>query len=51
MAVKKLPYGITGAGRQWAVVFENWLMENTGFDRIAGVSQLFARGGQQRVLF
>lgn len=36
-----MPYGITEAGRQWQKVIEEWLLNDAGFERIYGVSQLF----------
>lgn len=38
-----LPYGITEAGRQWQKVIEEWLLEDEGFERVFGVSQLFVK--------
>ena len=37
----KLPYGIPEAGRQWARVFEEWLMEKVNLTRVNGVPQMF----------
>ena len=37
----KLPYRIPEAGRQWARVFEEWLMEKANFIRVNGVPQMF----------
>lgn len=37
----KLPYGITDVGRQWAKVFESWLIKEEKFERVFGVPQLF----------
>jgi len=37
----KLPYGIVEAGRQWQKTFESWLLDEAGFDRIFGISQLY----------
>lgn len=37
----KMPYGISEAGRQWAKAFESWLLNEAGFERISGISQLF----------
>lgn len=39
--LKKLPYGISEAGRQWSKVFEKWLMEEGVFEKFYGVSQLY----------
>lgn len=39
----KLPYGITEAGRQWAKVFEGWLLSDANFERVFGVSQIFVK--------
>lgn len=39
----KLPYGISEAGRQWAVVIEFWLLNDMGFQRIRGASQLYIK--------
>lgn len=39
--LKKLPYGITEAGRQWAVVFENWLMNLAQLCRASEVGPKF----------
>lgn len=35
--VTKLPYGITEAGRQWEMEFENWLMNDANLERVSGV--------------
>lgn len=39
----KLPYGVTEAGRQWAMVMEEWLTKEAGMDRVNGISQLFIK--------
>lgn len=39
----KLPYGITEAGRQWAIVFEEWLTHTAALKRVSGVDQLFVK--------
>lgn len=41
--LKKLPYGIGDAGRQWAETFDAWLLDKLGFERIPGVNQLFVK--------
>lgn len=41
----KLPYGIIKAGRQSAIVFENWLISETKMRRVSGIDQLFLRPG------
>lgn len=33
----------TEAGRQWATVFEGWLLEKAVFERVFGVSQIFLK--------
>lgn len=43
----KLPYGITEAGRQWAMVLEEWLLEELGMERVYGVSQMFLRRNEE----
>lgn len=37
----KVPYGVTEAGRQWATVFEGWLLKQAGFYRVVGVPICF----------
>lgn len=37
----KMPYGITEAGIQWALVIESWLTDAMGMESIEGVSQIF----------
>lgn len=39
----KMPYGISEAGRQWAKVFEGWILQEAAFERVFGVSQLFVK--------
>lgn len=39
----KLPYGIVEAGRQWALVIEDWLLNDAGMQRVNGISQLYMR--------
>lgn len=39
----RLPYGIIEAGRQWAMVFEKWLISNAAMERVTGVDQLFVK--------
>jgi len=39
----KLPYGIVEAGRQWQKAIENWMLNEAGFERVLGVSQLFRK--------
>lgn len=39
----KHPYGITEEGRQCAKVFEGWLLDVAGFERVFGVSQIFVK--------
>lgn len=46
----KLPYGITEAGRQWAMVFEEWLMVEAGVKRVRGIDQLYVRHGDDGAL-
>jgi len=41
--LRKLPYGIVEAGRQWHLVAESWLMETLKFERISGLSQIFIK--------
>lgn len=40
----KLPYGVTEAGRQWAMVMETWLTIEMEMESVEGVSQLFIKG-------
>lgn len=42
----KLPYGISEAGRQWAKVFEEWLITEMNMYTVEGVSQLFIKRRQ-----
>lgn len=41
--LRKLPYGITEAGRQWAKEIESWLIEKAGFRRVKGLSQFYVK--------
>lgn len=50
--LKLLPYGIRDAGRQWLIVFENWLINEMGFEILPGLPQVFVKfrkGGGTRV--
>lgn len=47
----KLPYGITEAGRQWAMVFEQWLTEAAGLERVSGADQLFVKRNEDGAIF
>lgn len=42
----KLPYGVSEAGRQWATVIEEWLLNDMDMERVTGISQLFLRRRQ-----
>lgn len=44
--LKKLPYGICEASRQWAKAIESWMLEAIGLERVFGVSQLYVRRRQ-----
>lgn len=39
----KMPYGVSEAGRQWALVFEEWLTRDMGMETVRGISQLFVK--------
>lgn len=39
----KMPYGVSEAGRQWAIVFEEWLTQDIGMETVKGISQLFLK--------
>lgn len=39
----KMSYGISEAGRQWAKVIENWMIQRASFGRVRGVPQMFIR--------
>lgn len=41
--LRKMPYGITDAGRQWATVIESWLTGTVGMETMKGVSQFFMK--------
>jgi len=41
--LKKLPYGIVEAGRQWAKAIEDWMLEGGGLERVSSISQLYIR--------
>lgn len=41
--LKSLHYGITEAGRHWQKVNEKWLIDEAGFERVFGVSNLFVK--------
>ena len=41
--LKKLPYGIIEAGRQWAKTVEEWMLTTGGLERIQGLNQLYVR--------
>lgn len=38
-----IPYGFTESGRQWALVFEDWLTSDGNLYNLSGVEQLFVR--------
>lgn len=37
----KRTYGLVIAGRQWQKMFEEWMLNEAGLERIFGTSQLF----------
>lgn len=37
----KPPYRVTEAGRKWATVIEDWLINEVEMEKMKGVSQLF----------
>ena len=41
--LRKLPYGIADAGRQWQKTVETWMLEHAGVERVFGLSQLFVK--------
>ena len=41
--LRKLPYGIADAGRQWQKTVESWMLEQSGFERVLGITQLFVK--------
>lgn len=41
--LRKLPYGIVEAGRQWMIAVETWMLGEGGMSRVFGVSQLFVK--------
>ena len=41
--LRKLPYGIADAGRQWQKVVEKWMLDKAGVERVFGIPQLFAQ--------
>lgn len=41
--LRKLPYGIANAGRQWQKVVEEWMLTEGGLQRVCGISQLFVK--------
>lgn len=41
--LRKLPFGITEAVRQWYIVLESWLVSLANFSRVTEVSQFFIR--------
>lgn len=41
--LKKLPYGIIKAGRQWPKEVEEWMLSTAGIDRIRELNQLYVR--------
>lgn len=36
--LKKLPYGIYEAARQWVNAVESWMLEDVGLERVFSVS-------------
>lgn len=47
--VLKMPNGITEAGRQWAVVIEEWIINKARFETVRGISQLFLKNHHGRI--
>lgn len=45
--LKKLPYGIVEAGRQWAKTVEEWMLTTVGFERLRGLNQLYVKRDYQ----
>lgn len=43
-----MPYGICEAGRQWALVFESWILGACHYERVCRVSQLYLKWGENR---
>lgn len=41
--LRKLPYAISEAGRQWAKEIESWLVHTAGFTRLLGMSQMYIK--------
>lgn len=41
--LKKLPYGIVEAGRQWAKAVEDWMLSTAGLERLRGLNQLYVK--------
>lgn len=41
--LKKLPYGITEAGREWAKEIESWLIKKSGFKRVKVLSHFYVK--------
>lgn len=35
----KIPYGVSGARRQWATVHKGWFINDIGMEHIQGLSQ------------
>lgn len=46
----KLPYGLVDAGRQWLIKIESWMIEEYGLERVFGVSQLFIKRRESRIV-
>lgn len=41
--LKKLPYGITEAGRKWEIVFEDWILRKVDMRPVRNVEKLFIK--------
>lgn len=45
--LRKLPYGITEPGRQWAKQIESWMVQSAVFGRLFGMSQIYVIRDEQ----
>lgn len=47
--LKKLPYGLADAGRQWSTKIEGWMQVESKLERVFGVPQLFMKKSGTRI--
>lgn len=47
----KMTYGITEVGRKWVLVFEEWLTEEAGIERVSRVAKCFVKIDTKGLIF